>query len=236
MRKGQACPQKRAKYNEQGQKFCRVCGEWKSPDEFEPRKDVWDGRCSKCRECQNAYRRSKYVKRGRGPRGQYNMTPEGSAAIAQSARERMTGANNPNWKGGITTQGWRQSSKYRRWRNKVFKRDRYTCRKCGDDAGSNLTAHHILSADEYPDLRYEVDNGLTLCEDCHSKIHGTPVRGSRHKYIEMTVCQCGCGMPMKRWATPKSTRPRRYLTNHFIRLLHERKRQDGNASNQDWLG
>lgn len=222
---------RRTPYNEYGQKRCSSCGEWKLPSEFEKKQCRWDGRTGVCKECLNARRRARYVKRGRpSKRGRYHMTPEGSAAIARSVRARMTGPKNPNWKGGVTQQGWRQTPEYRRWRNRVFRRDHYRCRLCGDAEDHNLTAHHIEPAEQYPNLRYDLANGLTVCELCHSQIHGHPVRGSRHKDTEMTICACGCGTPMKRWGSRNSTRPRRYLPDHFIRVLHKRQRGESSAT------
>lgn len=57
------------------------------------------------------------------------------------------------------------------FRNSVYKRDNYTCLCCGDDKGGNLVAHHILNWCDYKDLRYEISNGVTLCENCHKTFH-----------------------------------------------------------------
>lgn len=56
----------------------------------------------------------------------------------------------------------------------VFERDDYTCQECGDLAGGNLNAHHILPYKDYRGVEYSlnIDNGITLCEDCHKKIRG----------------------------------------------------------------
>ena len=60
----------------------------------------------------------------------------------------------------------RNNTYYKEWKNKVFKRDNYTCQCCGK-RGGNLNAHHLYNFAEYKDLRYEVDNGITFCERCH---------------------------------------------------------------------
>lgn len=62
---------------------------------------------------------------------------------------------------------------YRRWRKLVFERDNFTCVRCG--ANKNITAHHIKPWNDYPELRYEVSNGETLCNYCHKNIHGALV-------------------------------------------------------------
>ncbi len=64
----------------------------------------------------------------------------------------------------------RNSPEYKKWRNKVFERDKYTCQKC-NKIGGTLNAHHIKEYSKYPEVRYEVKNGITLCEKCHKKIH-----------------------------------------------------------------
>ena len=60
---------------------------------------------------------------------------------------------------------------YYEWRNLVFSRDNYTCQKCGDNKGGNLCSHHIENYSEVKDKRFEVSNGITLCEPCHIRFH-----------------------------------------------------------------
>ena len=73
------------------------------------------------------------------------------------------------WKGGITPihTKIRGSMEYRLWRDAVFKRDNYTCIWCGDNKGNNLNADHIKPFAYFPELRFAIDNGRTLCESCH---------------------------------------------------------------------
>jgi 5-methylcytosine-specific restriction endonuclease McrA len=56
---------------------------------------------------------------------------------------------------------------YKKWRKAVFTRDDFKCQNCGSK--KNLEAHHIEPFSVSPDLMYIVDNGLTLCKDCHKK-------------------------------------------------------------------
>lgn len=65
----------------------------------------------------------------------------------------------------------RKSRDYINWRNEVFTRDDYICQYCGDNSGGNLNAHHMNSYDEHISDRYDINNGITLCEDCHNKFH-----------------------------------------------------------------
>lgn len=68
-------------------------------------------------------------------------------------------------------QSLRNSKEYSEWRKAVFERDHYTCKRCGINRGRVLNAHHIKSFARYPELRFSVDNGITLCEQCHRKVH-----------------------------------------------------------------
>jgi len=72
------------------------------------------------------------------------------------------------WKGGISQEYKEQYSSYRykKWRMSVFERDNFTCQYCGI-RGNYITAHHIKSWVKFEDLRYELGNGVTLCEECH---------------------------------------------------------------------
>lgn len=69
-----------------------------------------------------------------------------------------------------SAQDIRNSSEYSKWRTDVFERDGYKCQHC-DQVGGTLNAHHIKPFAQYEDLRLELTNGLTLCEDCHKAVH-----------------------------------------------------------------
>lgn len=63
----------------------------------------------------------------------------------------------------------RNDSAYREWRNQVYKRDSYRCRIANNDCNRKNVAHHILPWSKFPELRYEVNNGITLCHAHHPK-------------------------------------------------------------------
>lgn len=77
------------------------------------------------------------------------------------------------WKGGVSKENElvRKSLDYRLWRTAVFMRDDYTCQECGERSRKGnrveLHAHHIKPFSTHPDLRFAIDNGKTLCIECH---------------------------------------------------------------------
>lgn len=83
-----------------------------------------------------------------------------------------SGKNHWNWKGGITDEMklLRRTEEYQFWRNKVYARDNWTCQECGQKL-KDIVAHHIKSFRDNPELRYDVENGRTLCRSCHKKFH-----------------------------------------------------------------
>lgn len=70
----------------------------------------------------------------------------------------------------------RKSYKTSEWRKQVFERDSYTCQSCGDNKGKNLQAHHILNFSNHKEKRFDVLNGITLCQSCHNP----SIKGSFH--------------------------------------------------------
>lgn len=88
------------------------------------------------------------------------------------------GKNSSNWKGGITpiNKAIRNSPKYKRWREAVFERDDYTCVRCGERGGT-LNGDHIKSFSMFPELRFDLNNGRTLCVPCHKKTDTYAGRG-----------------------------------------------------------
>ena len=73
----------------------------------------------------------------------------------------------------------RYSFKMKEWRESVFARDDYTCLKCNNRSSKGnpvtLNAHHIKKFSDFPDLRFEIGNGATLCVPCHSEVTGKEV-------------------------------------------------------------
>jgi hypothetical protein len=77
-----------------------------------------------------------------------------------------------NWKGGISKNHRRETKEYKEWRLNVYRRDYFTCQDCKKHCNQkNIVAHHLKCWDKFPELRYEVKNGITLCRHCHKIRH-----------------------------------------------------------------
>ena len=63
-----------------------------------------------------------------------------------------------------------RNGSHHKWVNAVVSRDKETCQHCGATQ-VELHAHHIKSYKDFPALRFDVGNGLTLCFRCHWKVH-----------------------------------------------------------------
>lgn len=74
----------------------------------------------------------------------------------------------------------RYSKKMDDWRKAVFERDNYTCQHCGARNGQGhkiiLNADHIKPFSLFPESRFDLDNGQTLCVPCHK---ATPTYGRK---------------------------------------------------------
>jgi 5-methylcytosine-specific restriction endonuclease McrA len=101
----------------------------------------------------------------------------------------FSGSNHPNWRNDKLYEDRvkeRLLDGYKKWRTEVFERDKYTCKCCGDDKGGNLEAHHKNAWDKFPEQRFDIDNGVTLCMNCHKEFHLIYKYGGNTKaqYIE----------------------------------------------------
>lgn len=186
---------------QQSLKRCTKCKQWKSFLEFGKDKSRWDGMQSRCYSCDRVKVRKDMkgrispmkgkthsedakLKMSQARIGNKNklgkpLTAEQKKYLSQRMREcgnTTKGSRSARWKGGITpiNKSWRNSVEAKDWRKAVFERDCYTCQSCGDSSGGNLNAHHIKHFASYPELRFDVNNGITLCEVCHKAAHYKP--------------------------------------------------------------
>lgn len=110
------------------------------------------------------------------------------SAIGSRKTQFKTGKNHPAWAGGVTgeIEKARKSLEYKLWRKAVFARDKWTCVSCGfksckkNSGQSDIEADHIKPFAFFPELRFAIDNGATLCVSCHRK---TPTYGMGAKKV-----------------------------------------------------
>lgn len=180
-----------------GEKHCTRCKEWRSVNLFGSDASRPDGRAYTCLVCRRVPERKETKGRPGYFKGKTH-TPEAKALMSEArkgkpngrlgkrhtleARKKMStagrkralrGPQNPNYRDGKVAErrGQRFSAEYKQWRYDVFSRDGFACWTCGDNRGGNLRAHHILPFALYPHARFDTNNGIALCKDCHDRYH-----------------------------------------------------------------
>ncbi len=98
------------------------------------------------------------------------------------------GEGTTNWQGGLTSLNKiiRESAQYNEWRQSIYRRDNFTCQKCGATNTNTLNAHHkkrlsliikdnniktFEAALECSEL-WDIENVITHCWKCHYNLHG----------------------------------------------------------------
>ncbi len=88
------------------------------------------------------------------------------------AKQRMVEAKKLQWEGVVKKGRFnpRANGLYRSWRLEILKRDDFKCQECGMEQNkARLEIHHISSFRDFPELRMESSNVVTLCRECHIK-------------------------------------------------------------------
>lgn len=70
----------------------------------------------------------------------------------------------------------RRSPAYKDWRKNVWSRDKFTCRIADNNCDGRIEAHHILGWSTHPELRYQTNNGITLCHAHHPRVRAEEKR------------------------------------------------------------
>ena len=85
-------------------------------------------------------------------------------------RPEFSGENHPRWKGeNCKKQDERNDSAYLNWMTRVKKRDKWICKMKNSDCVGYCIVHHILPWRDYPNERYNINNGITLCQFHHPR-------------------------------------------------------------------
>jgi thymidylate synthase (FAD) len=109
----------------------------------------------------------------KGLKGTYhfNLTPEQKQARRERSKQfTRRGAESHFWKGGVTEDRVAIGAWTRTIAPQVHEKFNYICQKCGD-RGNQLHAHHLLPVYAHPEKAYDLNNLITVCEDCHRSIH-----------------------------------------------------------------
>jgi len=158
------------KYRKDKIKFCsmKCCAEYRSKfsEQFNGFKKGHENYCLKG---SGPWLGKKFSKEHR-----QNISEANKGQVKPWLSERMSKENHWNWKGGVTPANHllRTTPKYKFWRKQVYTRDFWTCQDCGKKCNrGNIVAHHLKSFNDFPELRFIVSNGVTLCRSCHKKRH-----------------------------------------------------------------
>ena len=145
---------------------CTACGEKKIVTDFV--RGLRGLYRNKCKACKNAKRRNGRISNTRFQKGHDKGV---RFQKGHAAWYKLKGFPAPRLgKINETNENRFTSIKYKRWREAVFLRDGKKCIKCSST--SRLAAHHKIAWEMNEELRFEVENGLTLCCSCHAKEEG----------------------------------------------------------------
>lgn len=78
----------------------------------------------------------------------------------------------------------RNTIEYANFRKTCFERDLYSCCVSGQKGG-NLVVHHLYSFSDYPEIRFLVDNGVTMSKEKHNEFHS--IYGKRHNNLTQFI-------------------------------------------------
>lgn len=181
-----------------GQKQCKECGRKKGSEKLKKRVVVNCSQCGKemeiikrdtiynhhfcSQECHNKWK-SIRMTGNKINEGRF-LTNDIKEKISKANKGRYLGSNSPRYNHDLTDEERERGRKilgYQEFIKEVYKRDNYTCQKCGDNKGGNLVAHHLNGYDTFKEQRTDVNNGVTLCNVCHKEFHSLYGYGNNTK-------------------------------------------------------
>lgn len=140
-------------------RICKICGIEKPLEKF-VKIELW--RRHTCTDCWNAKHRTGKPNSGRFKKGHLPWI-KGKKDIKKRTEPRYKKRNRKK----IGRK--RYCELYCKWVSSVLKRDKYKCMQCGKT--EDLIAHHIIRWEDDENKRFELENGKTLCRNCHSRLH-----------------------------------------------------------------
>lgn len=148
-------------------KICSTCNK----TYYQPKNQrgkIWANRKYCSHSCQPAWNKGKYVILNRKF---FDDNPTTRGVGSRLSWNWPRGENNWKWKGGVNMRDKHSlfNPDYVNWRTDVFTRDNFKCKIANKDCKGQLQAHHILPWRDYEELRYNVNNGITLCLAHHPR-------------------------------------------------------------------
>lgn len=154
-------------YRKDSFRFCsyRCAGEWRRVNYQGSSNPSWQGidRSKKCQFCGIVFSWD-----GKQAASVFKSRKFCSRRCSDKGGFRYSGENHPNYRKDARRRN--RGGSHHKWVNAVISRDNATCQKCGAK-GIELHAHHIKPYKDYPELRFDIDNGITLCCLCHWAEH-----------------------------------------------------------------
>jgi hypothetical protein len=153
-------------------------GDIKYPPRSGENSPTWKGGLPKCIDCTNL------------------VSAKANERCKSCASKYYRGEKHHSWKPADQCVGgevWkiRNSIEYKEWRIKVWSRDKNKCRMCGIRKDP-MIAHHLDGFNIFPEKRFDVDNGVTLCDRHHIAFHtnygfGNNTKSQFEEYLETTT-------------------------------------------------
>ena len=153
-------------------------GDIKYPPRHSHHNGMWKGGLPKCIDCTNL------------------VSAKGHERCKGCASKYYRGERHHSWKPAdqcVGGEAWkiRNSIEYDEWRWAVYKRDGNKCRVC-KERKDPMVAHHLDGFNLFPEKRFDVNNGVTLCDKHHISFHtnygfGNNTKSQFEEYLATTT-------------------------------------------------
>jgi thymidylate synthase (FAD) len=143
---------------------------------------------------------------------QLDLLPEARELRRQNSKQHTKrGAESNFWKGGVATDRESIGAWTRQTAPQVHEKYDYTCQSCGI-RGGELHAHHLVPVFADGSLAYEFDNLVSVCKNCHEKIHA--------QHLEADFAQNFQPIAAPETWQPKPAPASRKLMAHPVKVVH----------------
>jgi hypothetical protein len=126
-----------------------------------------------------------------GRKRTYKNPEERNRKIGLKMKGTRMGEKHPRWIEDRTQlkqseKKW-EDYRYRCWSLSIKERDVWKCKINNSDCNGKLESHHILDWKNYPELRYDINNGITLCHAHHPR--GREREAKLSPYLQSLVAE-----------------------------------------------